>query len=166
MVAGTFSVYAWAIQRGLPVEAARTMVVNALVVMEIFYLFSVRYVHGSSLTWIGVLGTRAVLIGVALVIAAQFAFTYLPWMQTIFASRSLSVVEGAVVIAAGILLLFAVEIARPHFLALGIDMLPCARADALRGEGMPVVAWTVRDPSQWSAIKDHCDNLIFEGFHP
>lgn len=59
-----------------------------------------------------------------------------------------------------------VEIARPHFLALGIDMLPNARADALRAQGMPVVAWTVRDPSQWSAIKDHCDNLIFEGFHP
>ena len=38
------------------------MVVNTLVVMEIFYLFSVRYVHGSSLTWRGVLGTPAVLV--------------------------------------------------------------------------------------------------------
>ncbi|MFA7647419.1 MAG: glycerophosphodiester phosphodiesterase [Phenylobacterium sp.] len=59
-----------------------------------------------------------------------------------------------------------VEIARPHFLALGLDMLPCERADQLRAAGMPVVAWTVRDPSQWEAIKDHCDNLIFEGFRP
>lgn len=59
-----------------------------------------------------------------------------------------------------------VEIARPHFLALGIDMLPCVRADQLRADGMPVVAWTVREPSQWSAIENHCDNLIFEGFLP
>ena len=29
---------------------------------------------------------------------------------------------------------------------------------------MPIVAWTVRRPDQWEAIKDSCDNLIFEGF--
>ncbi|MFN3582725.1 glycerophosphodiester phosphodiesterase [Phenylobacterium sp.] len=57
-----------------------------------------------------------------------------------------------------------VAIARPHFLALGLDMLPSARAAELRAEGMPVVAWTVRRPEQWEAVKDGCDNLIFEGF--
>ncbi|MBC7167735.1 glycerophosphodiester phosphodiesterase family protein [Phenylobacterium sp.] len=57
-----------------------------------------------------------------------------------------------------------VSIARPHFLALGLDMLPSAEADAYRAQGMPVVAWTVREPAQWEAVKDHCDNLIFEGF--
>ena len=36
-----------------------------------------------------------------------------------------------------------VEIARPHFLALGLDMLPSPKAQALREAGMPVVAWTV-----------------------
>ena len=57
-----------------------------------------------------------------------------------------------------------VAIARPHFLALGLDMLPSAHAARLRAEGLPVVAWTVREPAQWDAIKDGCDNLIFEGF--
>jgi len=57
-----------------------------------------------------------------------------------------------------------VEIARPDFLALGLDMLPSARADLYRAKGMPVVAWTVRSPEQWDAVSDHCDNLIFEGF--
>jgi glycerophosphoryl diester phosphodiesterase len=56
------------------------------------------------------------------------------------------------------------ELARPHFLALGLDMLPSKRADELRAKGMPVVAWTVREPAQWQAVSDHCDNLIFEGF--
>lgn len=59
-----------------------------------------------------------------------------------------------------------VEIARPHFLALGLDVLPHARAAELRAQGMPVVAWTVRKPEQWDAVKDACDNLIFEGFVP
>ena len=58
-----------------------------------------------------------------------------------------------------------VEIARPDFLALGLDMLPSARADIYRARGMPVVAWTVRSPEQWDAVRDHCDNLIFEGYH-
>jgi glycerophosphoryl diester phosphodiesterase len=57
-----------------------------------------------------------------------------------------------------------VAIARPHFLALGLDMLPNARAEEMRKHGMPVVAWTVRDPSQWDKISANCDNLIFEGY--
>ena len=57
-----------------------------------------------------------------------------------------------------------VEIAKPHFLALGLDMLPSPKAAAYREQGMPIVAWTVRRPEQWEAIKDSCDNLIFEGF--
>jgi len=57
-----------------------------------------------------------------------------------------------------------VAIAKPHFLALGLDMLPGEAAARHRAQGLPVVAWTVKEPSQWEAIKAHCDNLIFEGF--
>lgn len=58
-----------------------------------------------------------------------------------------------------------VELARPDFLALGLDMLPSPRADLYRAKGMPIIAWTVRSPDQWDGVSDHCDNLIFEGFH-
>jgi glycerophosphoryl diester phosphodiesterase len=57
-----------------------------------------------------------------------------------------------------------VALARPHFLALGVDMLPNPRADAYRKAGMPAIAWTVRSPAEWETLKPHCDNLIFEGF--
>ena len=59
-----------------------------------------------------------------------------------------------------------VSIARPHFLALGLDMLPSPKAATLREQGLPVVAWTVREPAQWDRVKAGCDNLIFEGFTP
>jgi glycerophosphoryl diester phosphodiesterase len=59
-----------------------------------------------------------------------------------------------------------VEIARPHFLALGLDMLPSPAAAGLRAQGLPVIAWTVRDPAQWEQVRDACDNFIFEGFRP
>jgi magnesium-transporting ATPase (P-type) len=109
MVAGTFGVYDWATGRGLTVETARTMVVNTLVVMEIFYLFSVRYVHGTSLTWQGVFGTPAVLIGVAIVVVAQLAFTYLPPLQTVFGSRPVSLLDGLAIVGVGAVLLLIVE---------------------------------------------------------
>ena len=57
-----------------------------------------------------------------------------------------------------------VALARPHFLGLGMDMLPSPSADALRARGVPVVAWTVRSPAQWARVRAHCDNLMFEGF--
>jgi len=117
MVVGTFGIFAWAESRGLAVEAARTMAVNTLVVMEIFYLFSVRFVHGTSLTWQGVLGTRAVQIGVAGVVLAQFAFTYLPPMQAVFGTAPVSIADGAAIVAVGVALLVVVEIEK-HLVAL------------------------------------------------
>jgi glycerophosphoryl diester phosphodiesterase len=59
-----------------------------------------------------------------------------------------------------------VGIAKPHFLALGLDMLPSHAAAGLRIEGLPVVAWTVRSPEQWETLRESCDNMIFEGFKP
>jgi len=57
-----------------------------------------------------------------------------------------------------------VGMAKPHFLALGTDILPTKRATELREGGMPVVAWTLRSPAEWEKVRDHSDNLIFEGF--
>ena len=57
-----------------------------------------------------------------------------------------------------------VAIARPHFLALGTDMLPSAKAAECRRQGMPIVAWTVRNLEDWDTVRPHCDNVIFEGF--
>jgi glycerophosphoryl diester phosphodiesterase len=59
-----------------------------------------------------------------------------------------------------------VELARPQFLALGLDMLPSAKADEHRAAGMPVLAWTVRSPAEWAKVSGHCDNQIFEGYAP
>lgn len=119
MVAGTFGLYAWATMHGADVEHARTIAVNALVMMEIFYLFSVRYVHGTSLTLVGTLGTPVVLGAVTLVALAQLAFTYLPFMQSVFESRPLSFGEGLAVFAAGVALLIVAEIEKRVASSLG-----------------------------------------------
>jgi magnesium-transporting ATPase (P-type) len=109
-VAGAFGMYYWAKARGLPVEEARTIVVNTIVVMEIFYLFSVRYLYLTSFTWAGILGTPAVLIGIAVIAAAQLLFTYTPFMQAMFATRPISLWDGAAVIGVGAALFLILEI--------------------------------------------------------
>jgi magnesium-transporting ATPase (P-type) len=105
-----FGMFFWAVRRGLDLEEARTIAVNTLVVLEVFYLFSTRYVHGSSLTWRGALGTRAVLIGVGLTFAAQLAFTYAPLLQAVFGTRAVSLLDGCAILGCGVLLLLILEL--------------------------------------------------------
>jgi len=114
-----FGVFWWAERNGRSLEEARTLVVNTIVVLEVFYLFSVRYLHASSLTLRGMLGTRAVLIGVGTVVVLQVAFTYLPPMQTLFGTRAVSFGEGASIILIGVALLAVLEMEKSVWRRLG-----------------------------------------------
>jgi magnesium-transporting ATPase (P-type) len=108
-VAGAFGMFFWAEARGLPIEEARTIVVNTIVVMEIFYLFSVRYLYQTSFTWTGLIGTPAVLIGAGTITAAQFLFTYAPFMQVMFETRVISMLDGMSIFGVGVALFFVLE---------------------------------------------------------
>jgi magnesium-transporting ATPase (P-type) len=107
---GIFGIYEWALLLGASVDAARTVAVNTLVCMEVFYLFSVRYLKARSFTWQGVRGTPRLLAAVAGVFALQLFFTYAPVMQQLFRTEALPLVWGPRVIAVGIVLLAILEI--------------------------------------------------------
>lgn len=109
-VLGTFGIFQWAIGQGETLDTGRTLVVNTLVIMEIFYLFSIRYRHRTALTWTGVLGTPAVLSGIAVVVLAQALFTFWGPMQTIFSSTAIQVAHLWAMIGIGISVLIIVEI--------------------------------------------------------
>jgi hypothetical protein len=47
-----------------------------------------------------------------------------------------------------------------------MDIVADPPAAKLRGDGMPVLAWTVRCPEDKSKASFHADNIIFEGFAP
>ncbi|RDD61014.1 cation-transporting P-type ATPase [Ferruginivarius sediminum] len=107
---GIFGMFEWAIVKGMEVAEARTIAVNTLVVLEVFYLFSVRYLRTPSLTIKGVLGTRPVLIAVATVVVLQFIFTYASVMERFFDTRPVAFQDGAVILAVGIALLVLLEL--------------------------------------------------------
>jgi magnesium-transporting ATPase (P-type) len=107
---GIFGMYEGSLAQGHSVETARTVAVNTLVVMEVFYLFSVRYLKAPSFTWQGVQGTPRVLMAVGGVVLLQMAFTYAPWMQTLFQTEGLSVTQGLHVIGVGVAVLVLLEL--------------------------------------------------------
>ena len=109
-LAGIFGAYHWTLSQGHSLEVARTMAVNALVSMEVFYLFSVRYLKSRSFSWIGVQGTPRVLASVGLVVVLQIAMTYLPFLQSVFETTSLSVSQLLVVTVIGLSVLIILEL--------------------------------------------------------
>jgi magnesium-transporting ATPase (P-type) len=118
-LAGTFGIFEYAIQTGRGVPAARTMVVNTLVVMEVFYLFNVRYLHLTSFSLRGALGTPPVLAAVGVVVAAQLAFTFVPFMQVLFDSAPLTVPEGAIILGIGVVVLLVLEVEKALMRSFG-----------------------------------------------
>jgi len=105
-----FGTFILAQAQGASTEEARTIVVNTLVVLEIFYLFSVRYLKASSITWRGMIGTPAVLISVGVVSALQMLFTYAPFMVAIFDTRPVSFQYGIQLVGIGLAVFLVLEI--------------------------------------------------------
>ena len=110
MVAGTFGLFVWERAQGADIETARTVAVNTLVMIEIFYLFNTRFLTGRSFSVEGITGSRYVLIAVASVMVFQILFTYLPVMQHFFATSELSWSSWLRIIAVGVVVFVLVEI--------------------------------------------------------
>ncbi|SCX67600.1 potassium and/or sodium efflux P-type ATPase [Pseudomonas sp. NFACC32-1] len=107
---GVYGIFSYALNRGYSVELARTLAVNTLVVMEIFHLFFIRNLYGTSLTWKGVRGTRVVWTTIAVVSLAQLAITYVPALQAVFATQAIALIDGLLVIGVGTALFAIIEI--------------------------------------------------------
>ncbi len=110
MAAGVFGIFGWATTHGASLEEARTYAVNTLVVMEIFYLFSVRFLRTPSLTWARIFNSRAVIIAVVVVAILQLVFTYAPFMEHFFDTRPVDFVHGVEIILIGLGLFAILEL--------------------------------------------------------
>ncbi|KAF1722337.1 cation-transporting P-type ATPase [Pseudoxanthomonas wuyuanensis] len=115
---GVFGIFSYALDKGYSVDLARTMALNTLVAMEIFHLFFIRNIYGTSLTWKAVRGTRVVWATVIAVTAAQFAITYLPPLQAIFATEPIPLADGVLIFGVGVALFALIETEKQIRLAI------------------------------------------------
>jgi len=113
-----FGIYAYAIDSGHAPDLARTMALNTLVVLEIFHLFFIRNIYGTSLTRAAVRGTPAVWICVLVVTAAQFAVTYATPLQRVFGTQAVPLADGLLVIGVGVVFFAVIEAEKQLRLAL------------------------------------------------
>ncbi|RSU60964.1 HAD-IC family P-type ATPase [Sphingobium yanoikuyae] len=110
MGAMALGIFFYAQHVGHDIDTARTMVVNMLIVGEIFYLFNVRFLHMRSLTLRGAMGTPVVLAAIVAVVIAQLLFTYAPFMHDIFDSRPLSLTDGLMIVGLGAAMFAVLEL--------------------------------------------------------
>ena len=108
--AGVFGIFAYAIDRGYPVDLAQTIALNTLVVMEIFHLFFIRNIYGTSLTWKAARGTKVVWLTVIVITVAQFTITYAPPLQDVFGTTAVPFLDGMLVLGVGVILFALIEI--------------------------------------------------------
>ncbi len=109
LVTGTFGLFLWEREHGASIELARTVAVNTLVLFEVFYLLSARYILAPALTRAGLTGNRFVLYAIAMLLVIQLGFTYLGPMQTLFATSDLGAMAWLRIILVASLVLFLVE---------------------------------------------------------
>lgn len=85
-----YGLFEWSIADGDSVEQARTIAVNAIIMIEIFYLFNCRSLTKSVLK-IGFFSNKWIFLGVGIMILLQIAFTYVPIMNEIFHSQPIGI---------------------------------------------------------------------------
>jgi len=110
MVVGTFGLFLWDRLHNESIEYARTVAVNTLVMFEIFYLLNTRLLKTPVLTKGGFSGNKYIYIAIGAVLSAQIVFTYVPFMQTLFDTRSIKFLEWLPIVMVAFSVFVLVEI--------------------------------------------------------
>jgi cation-transporting ATPase F len=112
MTAGAFLLFDWALphaEGGL--AEARTVVVNTIVMVQLFYLFSCRSLT-RPVVRIGLFTNPAALGGAAAMIGAQLLFTYTPVMNRLFHTAPISLESWLRIVALGLGIFLAIELTK------------------------------------------------------
>lgn len=106
---GALGVFLWKLGADLPVENARTAALNTLIFGQIFYLLNSRFMRASAFRKNLLTENLYVLYAILLIIVAQILFTYVPFMQTLFGTASMSLIAWVPVLVIGVLVFLSVE---------------------------------------------------------
>lgn len=108
MSACGFGAFLLAKKQGLSIEAARTIVVNVVVFVEVAYLFNCRSLDYSPFK-IGFFKNAWVLTGVLIMAGLQLLLTYVPVMNNLFHTAPMPLRTWGWVLATSALVYFVVE---------------------------------------------------------
>ena len=107
VVFGLFTYYQ---QASGSVELARSVAVNALVMIEAIYLLNCRLLTQSIWSPAFFRGIMPAMLAIFGVVLIQLCFTYMPVMQKLFAVSALSLIDWVIITGSGLLILAVVEV--------------------------------------------------------
>lgn len=91
ILTGVFILFLWEINNeSSNIEEARTVAVNAIIMIEVLYLLNCRSLT-KSMFQIGVFSNKWIILGITLMLLLQLAYTYLPAMNTVFQSAPIEI---------------------------------------------------------------------------
>ncbi len=100
--------YEWELQTTGVQEQARTVAVNVFVMVEAFYLFNSRSFTRSAFE-LGFWTNPWVTAGFVIMVVLQLAFTYVPFMNTLFGSAPIGILPWVKIIAASLVAYLIIE---------------------------------------------------------
>ncbi|MCE7980497.1 MAG: cation-transporting P-type ATPase [Caldilinea sp. CFX5] len=89
ILVGAFGLFEWELGSGASLSEARTVAVNVVVFVEMFYLFNCRSLT-QSMFRIGVFSNRWLVGGWVVMLLLQLLFTYAPFMNSVMASAPIT----------------------------------------------------------------------------
>ena len=109
LLVGAFGLFQLAVEAIYSLEAARTVAVNAFVMVQIAYLFNCRTLTRPAHS-VGWFTNPKLLLGVAVMVLLQVAFTYAPLMNTLFDSAPISAAAWGPILLLALVAFVVVEI--------------------------------------------------------
>lgn len=101
LVAGAFGLFEWVLSQGQSLEIARTVAMNMFVFGELFYLFNCRSLR-YSMFQLGVFSNRWLILGVTVMTGLQLLITYAPFMNLLFGTAPIGLVEWGLILGGGL----------------------------------------------------------------
>ncbi len=109
ILAGAFGLFEYELANGASVEEARTVAVNVVIFVELFYLFNARSMTRSPFQ-LGFFSNPWAIGGAILMTLIQLLFTYAPFMHTLFGSAPLPLMLWVDVLAVSLAAYIIIEI--------------------------------------------------------
>jgi len=105
---GAFGLFEVMLNQGFSLAEARTVAVNSVIIIEIFYLLNCRSLS-QSVFRIGFFSNRWSIVGIMVMLIFQLMFTYLPFMNRWLGSSPISLEAWGQILGVGIISFLIVE---------------------------------------------------------
>ena len=108
ILVSVYGLFEWSIKEGSTIEESRTIAVNTIVMIEIFYLFNCRSLT-KSIFRMGFFSNKLIFLGVTVMILLQIVFTYTPVMNEIFQSSPIGIESWLKILGVSIVTFLIIE---------------------------------------------------------